>query len=120
MNTIKTPAVIEHMLSTYKTWYGYKDNIPKKSRYTLGHDIDQKFQTVLKSIWKASYQTVAEKIPTLEEALTELDLLKFLIRLSWELRVIDDKKNTALSEGLNEAGRQLGAWVRGLKTKTSA
>lgn len=108
------------MLSTYKTWYGYKDNIPKKSRYTLGDKIDGRFLQILELLQVASYQAVTEKIPTLEQALSRLDTLKFLLKISWELRVLDDNKYALLSEGLQEVGKQLGGWRKGLQTKTSA
>lgn len=108
------------MLSVYKTWYGYRDGIPKKSRYTLGDKIDARFIQVLELLFIASYQGVPEKLPTLERSLAGLDTLKFLLRISWEIRMLDEKKYTLLSEGLQEAGKQIGGWKKGLKTKTSA
>lgn len=112
--------VVEHVLSVYKTWYGYRDNFPKKSRYTLGDKIDTRFLNVLEFLSIATYQGVAEKIPTLERSLAGVDTLKFLLRIAWEIRAIDEKKYAVLSEGLQEAGRQIGGWIKGLKTKTSA
>lgn len=116
----KILPVIEHLLGVYKTWYGYRDCMPKKSRYTLGDKIDSRFIRVLELLYVASYQSVLEKLPTLERALTGVDTLKFLLRMAWEVRVFDEKKYGILSEGLNEAGRQIGGWRRGLQTKTSA
>lgn len=108
------------MLTVYKTWYTYRDGIPKKSRYTLGDKIDSRFIQVLELLYVASYQGTSEKLPTIERALSGVDILKFLLRIGWELRVFDDKKYTTLSEGLNEVGRQVGGWRKGLQTKTSA
>lgn len=116
----KILPVIEHLLGVYKIWYGFRDCMPKKSRYTLGDKIDSRFLSVLELLYIASYQSAAQKLPVLEKALTGVDTLKFLLRLAWEVRVFDEKKYAALSEGLNEAGRQIGGWRRGLQTKTSA
>lgn len=108
------------MLKVYKTWYGYRDALPKKSRYTLGDKIDTRFIQVLELLYTASYQKPVEKIGTLERALAGIDTLKFLLRIAWELQALDNKKYTALSEDLQEVGRKTGGWRRGLQTKTSA
>lgn len=107
------------MLAVYKTWYAYRDGMPKKSRYTLGDKIDSRFIQVLELLYVASYQSPAEKIITLQRALSGVDTLKFLLRIAWELHIFDDKKYTTLSEGLQEVGRQVGGWRKGLQTKTS-
>ncbi len=83
-------------------WYGYRDHFPKKSRYTLGDKIDSRFLNVLELISIATYQNPTEKLPTLDRAIMGIDVLKFLLRVAWELHILDDKKYTALSEGVQE------------------
>lgn len=116
----KILPVIEHMLSVYRLWFGYRDNLPKKSRYTLGEKIDGRFIDALELLFVASYQSAQDKFPTLVRALTAIDTLKFLVRIAWDLRLLDNKKYTALSEGLHEIGRQTGAWKKGIEKKTPA
>lgn len=108
------------MLGVYKTWYSYRDSIPKKSRYVLGDKIDARFVQVLELLQVATYQAPTEKLHTLQRALSGVDTLKFFLRIAWEVRVFDDKKYATLSDGLNEVGRQIGGWRKGLETKTSA
>lgn len=108
------------MLGIYKTWYVYRDSMPKKSRYTMGDRIDARFIQVLELLYVASYQSSTDKIPTLQKTLSGIDTLKFLLQVAWELRVFDDKKYATLSEGLNEVGKQVGGWKKGLQPKTSA
>lgn len=108
------------MMSVYKDWHQFRDSLPKKSRYTLGDKIDSRFLLVLELLYTASYQKVDEKMPTLQGALTSIDTLKFLLQIAWDVRALDNKKYTALSEGLHEAGRQVGGWYKGLQKKTSA
>lgn len=110
--------VVEHTLTVYKTWYGYRDHFPKKSRYTLGDKIDTRFLNVLELISIATYQSKEEKLNTLNRAIMGIDVLKFLLRVAWELKILDDKKYTKLSEGIQEIGRQVGGWRKGLQTKT--
>jgi hypothetical protein len=114
--TIMLP-VIEHVLSVYKTWYAYRDNLPKKSRYTLGDKIDNRFLELLELLQLACYQNPADKTSTLARALTILDMLKFFIKVSWEIRIIDNAKYECLSKGLHDAGKQIGGWHKKTSTK---
>ncbi|OHA52036.1 MAG: hypothetical protein A3A97_00610 [Candidatus Terrybacteria bacterium RIFCSPLOWO2_01_FULL_40_23] len=63
----------------------------------------------------ASYLSREEKLPYLHKASAKLDLLKFFLQISWELKVIDNKKYITLSEQLNEVGKMLGGWSKGLQ-----
>lgn len=114
----KMLPVVEHTLNIYKTWYGYRDHFPKKSRYTLGDKIDTRFLNILELVSIAAYQSQEEKLPTLDRAIMGVDVLKFLLRVAWELHILDDKKYTALSGGIQEVGRQIGGWRKGLQKKT--
>lgn len=108
------------MAGVYKMWFGFRDHLPKKCRYTLGDKVDARFLLTLELLFTASYQSRQEKTPTLERALCGIDTLKFLLRIAWDIGALDDKKYAALSEGLDTAGRQVGGWKKGLQTKTPA
>lgn len=94
--------------------------MPKKSRYTIGDKIDGRFIQILEFLYIAAYQTSQEKISTLTKTLTAVDTVKFLLQIAWEVRAFDDKKYMTLSEGLQEVGKQVGGWRKGLQTKTAA
>lgn len=108
------------MLEVYKLWHGYRNDFPKGSRYTLGERIDIIFIQILELLFVASYQSKEEKLPTILVALKKTDILKFLLRIAWELRSLDTKKYTDLSLKIDEGGRMIGGWKKGLETKTSA
>ncbi len=57
---------------------------------------------------------------SITEAIRKLDALKFLLRVSWEIKALDNQKYAILSERLFEIGKMLGGWKRGLETKTPA
>lgn len=121
LNTsFRSLPVIEHTKSVYKVWFAHRDHFPKKSKYTLGDRIDSRFILVLELLSAAAYQGVQEKVSTLERALTNIDTLKFLIQLCWELKLFNTEKYTEISTGLVEIGRQVGAWKKGLQNQTPA
>lgn len=118
--TITTvPSVIQHMITVYKNWYGYRDSFPKKARYALGDRIEKRFILVLELLYTASYQGPKEKLPTLEKTLSGIDVLKFMLRIAWEVHALDNNKYEVLSEGVQNIGKEVGGWRKGLQTKTS-
>jgi len=68
-------------------------------------------------LFVASYLGKQEKLPYLQKAIRKLDVLKFFFYVSWEINALDNKKYAAISEHLNEIGRMLGGWIRGIQTK---
>ena len=112
--------VVEHAVVVYKRWQEYRNNFPKKSQYSLGDRIDILFLQVLELLFVASYQSKVEKLPTIIAALKKTDVLKFLLRIAWELHALDTKKYAVISEEMDGLGRMIGGWKKGLESKTPA
>jgi hypothetical protein len=51
-------------------------------------------------------------------AISKLDGVKFFLQIAWENKCIPNEKYLKLSEDLNEIGKMLGGWRKGLQTKT--
>ena len=64
---------------------------------------------------QASISDKLEKLISLKNASLKLDLLKFFLQISWEIKSLDNKKYIKLSEKLNEIGKMLGGWIKSLK-----
>lgn len=54
----------------------------------------------------------------LGKAISKLDVLKFFLQLSWESKLIHTERYANLSGQLEEIGRMLGGWRKGLQKKT--
>ena len=124
-NTFKTPPqrvlpIIQRFIAVYKLWDEFKNHFPKKSRYALGAKIDTLFFDTTELLFTASYLSKEQKQPVLQKANGKLDLLKFFLQIAWELKVLDTKKYAELSKLLDEIGRMLGGWRKGLENKTLA
>lgn len=87
----------------------------KDSRYTLGQKIDSLFLEVIEKIIEASHSDKTEKQIFLKIASSKLDLLKFFLQVSWEIKSLDNKKYILLSEKLDEIGKMLGGWLKAIK-----
>ncbi|MBI3633171.1 MAG: four helix bundle protein [Candidatus Vogelbacteria bacterium] len=91
-------------------WHQTVEDFPKKSRYSLGGKIDNLFIEVLETIFVASYLSKKDKLPFVQKAINKLDLLKFFLQVSYEIKSLDDKRYIALSEPLTNIGKMLGGW----------
>ena len=115
-----TLPIIQKFVQTYKLWDEFKNHFPKKSRYTLGAKIDTLFIDAIELLFIASYLGKEQKLPYLQKAGGKLDLLKFFLQIAWELKVIDNNKYIILSKQLDEIGKMIGGWIKGLQSKTLA
>lgn len=110
--------VVQKLLKTYKLWHGYLPHFGKDSRYTAGYKIDSLFLETIEPILIASKLNRIQKTPYIQKAISKLDLLKFFLLLSWEIKALDDKKYIILSENISEIGRMLGSWLKQLNKQT--
>ena len=86
----------------------------------MGEKIDSLFIEIAELVFIASNLYKSQKIPYVQKAVTKLDLLKFFLQISWEIKTLDNKKFILLSEKLNEIGKMLGGWYRQLNKENPA
>jgi hypothetical protein len=115
----KLVPVVLKLKDSYIIWQKYLPNFPKQNRYTLGNKIDEAFLHAIEYCFLASYASKETKIQHLDRCISRVDLLKLLTQIAFETYAFDVKKYTQLSIELQEVGRMLGGWRRGLETKNS-
>lgn len=118
LNFHNQPSVITKEKDAYQFWLILHKNIPKTERFNLGQKIDLLFIDILELSFTALYLPPEQKIILLGKAISRLDLLKFFMQLAWENKLIPTDKFTALSQKLEEIGRIIGGWKKGLQSKT--
>jgi len=101
----------------YKTLYGFRNVIPKQDRYTLWQRCENLILDILENILWASQLPKAEKIPILEKTSLRLNFLRVFIRLSKEIKMLDNKKYILLQKSVDEIGRMLGGWLRSTRQR---
>jgi len=104
--------IFQKTYETYKLFYGYLVNFPKKDKYTLGQRCENALLDFLEAITIAGGLSKAEKVPILQKASSKLDLTKVLIRLCKDLKILDNKKYLELESSLQEIGKMLGGWIK--------
>ena len=122
--TIKTPprqfpAVILKEKEAYQFWLAIARNLPRVERLGLGQKIESTFLGVLEFTFSSVYLPPESKVITLGRTISKLDVLKFFCQLTWESRLIPTDKYTELSLKLEEIGRMLGGWRKGLQNPSA-
>ena len=108
--------IIQKLVFTYKIWHEYLSRLPKTHRYSLGLKIDSLFLEVTEHIVIATHKNKENKLVFLNRASDKLDVLKFLLQITWELAILDRKKYIIISTELHEVGKMLGGWQKQTKT----
>ena len=116
-NAPPQPIVISKEKEAYQYWQVLHRNFPKTERFSLGQKISQTFLEVLELTFTASYLSFEQKIVLLTKASSRLDILKFFVQLAWEGKLISTEKYIELSKKLEEIGRMIGGWRKGLLQK---
>jgi len=88
---------------------------PKSEKHSLGVEVEKNILSILKQLIFCSASNPAIKKDILPEISINLDLLKILIRLAYDIKAVDLKAYIRLQEKLQKIGRMLGGWIRSLK-----
>jgi hypothetical protein len=117
---IHIPPVLIQAKHIYQSWHTSLVHVKRVDRYTIGTRIDDLFVAFLEQLFSASFAGDRfEKISLLSSVIGKCDLLKFLLQLAWEQKVIATPLYAQLLPELEEIGRMLGGWKRQVEQKTS-
>ncbi|KKR52884.1 MAG: hypothetical protein UT90_C0018G0004 [Parcubacteria group bacterium GW2011_GWA1_40_21] len=114
----RAPAVLVKARESYSLWFKIIADFPKIYRQNLGGKIEGYFLELLENIFVSLYLSGDQKLRRLVICISKLDGVKFFLQLAWENKCIPNEKYTALSAHLDEVGRMLGGWKKGLEAKT--
>jgi len=116
--TIRVPSVLIKAKDAYALWFKIVADFPRTHRYSLGGKVEAYFLELLETIFISLYLPTEQKCNRLVIAVAKLDGVKFFLQLAWENKCVSNDKYTTLSSLLNEIGRMLGGWKKGLENKT--
>ena len=112
------PQAIVKLKEAYSLWLILFRDFSRVERFGIGNKIEQAFLNTIELTFCLSYLPPEHKIPMLNKAITRLDIVKFFSQLAWENKLISTDRYSNLILKLEEIGRQLGGWKKGLQAKT--
>lgn len=86
------------------------EKFPRHHRYSLGVAMENRMQRILELLLRAKYSRQRKTI--LGDANIELEILRFQLRLSKDLKVLPVKSYGFGSKSLLEVGAQAGGWSK--------
>src|SRR3989344_5151887 len=101
----------------YKIFYSYRNTVSRQDRYTLWQRGETTILDILEGILLASQLSKAEKLPTLQSVSLKVNFLRIFVRLTKDVKAIDNKKHLRLQEMIDEIGRMLGGWIKSTKER---
>lgn len=104
----------------YKALHGLRNAVPKADRHGLWQRIEQTTLDVITHLLVAGERAKERKSEALENASVRLNLLRILLRLAKDTKIIDLKKYAVMQQTIDDIGRQLGGWIKSLRSPKEA
>jgi hypothetical protein len=109
-------SILERVKEGYLLWMIIVPHIPKTSRYTIGTRIENKFLDLLECAYRSYFTEKDRKLEYINRCIVILDTLKFLVHIAWEAKIISHKQCEDMGLKLDEIGKMLGGWKKGLES----
>lgn len=90
------------------------ERFPRHHRYSLGIAIEGRLHAILGLLIKAKYTARTTKRQSLLLANTELEILRFQLRLAKDLQAFGARSHGHASMLVHEVGMQIGGWLRSI------
>jgi len=90
------------------------NKLPRDQRFILGTKIENLSLEILELLIEAYYLPKSEKAASLHRVNLQLEKLRYLLRLGFELRYYSSKRYQHLTKLLLELGRMTGGWIKSL------
>src|SRR3989344_5322052 len=108
-------SILSRIKEGYLVWMNIVPHIPKGARYTMGERIENKFLDLLELSYTAYFTPKDKKMEKIAECVLVLDILKFLISITWVAKLISHKQYEEMAIKLDEVGKMLGGWKKSLE-----
>ena len=109
----KKPVQIIPKMYDFILWMIRKvDKFPRSQKFVLGDRIESALLDSLSMLVEAQYSPAREKLVILRRVNLNLEQIRFLIRVSKDLRFLSLGAYEFSARSLNEIGRQLGGWMK--------
>jgi len=86
------------------------DKFPRAQKFLLGDRIQTEALDVMEALIEASYRRDRQQV--LAQANMGLEKLRFLFRLSLDLRYLDMRRYEFAARAVDEIGRMVGGWMK--------
>lgn len=111
----KNTPVLEKMYQFLLWLIPTVEKFPRAQKFSLGDRIQSTALDVLEDLIEASYRGDRQKLLT--QANMRLEKLRFLLRLTLDLRCLDMRRYEFSARALDEIGRMVGGWMKATRAE---
>ena len=104
------------MYELYIVFYSYSKLFPKRDRFALVARIESNILELLELLLLAQTKEKSSRILILNKADLKIVTIKLFVRMSYEIKAIDQNKYIKLEEKILEIGKMTGGWIKYTKT----
>ena len=112
-------SLVHKTCELYKKIYLLSPKIPKKDRFGIYLKIENITLKIITLIINASLEVKDNKLLLLNSTRIKIEILKRMIRLMYELNIIENKKYIQLESDLQEISKMTNGWIKFLKQTPS-
>ena len=88
---------------------GHTEKFPRHHRYSLGAAMESRLERILGLLVRAKFSR--QKAGYLSDANTELEVLRFQVRMAKDLKILPQKSHGHAAERMQGIGAQIGGWL---------
>ena len=104
--------VLHKFCEFYKKIYLLSPKIPKRDRFGIFARIETFCLDIIILIIESAAQTKNNKLQLLNSTRIKIETLKRLIRVTNELKIIENKKYIELESDLQEISKMINGWIK--------
>ena len=104
--------IIESLYDLQKKLFRVCQGLSKQIKFTYGQRSEILLSEIFEMVILAYRKPKIEQLPILEKADAKLFVLKFNIRLLWELGAIKETTLVDLQKDVLKIGKMLGGWIK--------
>lgn len=109
--------IVHKIALLYKDIYLLGKKLPKRNKFGIHARIESVCLELLILSIKAAFKEKQNKKSVLEKLRIEIEVLKHLIRLCREIKIIDNKNYISLQEKIQEISKMTNGWLKYLTQK---
>ena len=99
----------------YKLIYVTEKQIPKRDRFGIFMRIENTCLVLFENIISAAISQKQDKIQFVKNSQKQIEIIKRLIRITYELGIIKDKNYFKISEEAVEISKMINGWIKYLE-----
>lgn len=110
MPLIQDSSVFREAYDLLREVHVARSTFAKAEKYTLGEELERAVMDILLHIIEAARAKREWKVAAIDGALLAVEKAKILVRLTWDLRQVTDRRMSEFQERAQRIGRMLGGW----------